>query len=565
MAELEGIDKQVAMWKSRKTALDTDRSPYIQLWTDIRNFLAPRSARLPGEQVNDPARQDLYMLNCSPRFAGRTLAYGLQSGVTSPMRPWFSLGTPDDDLNKFLPVKMWLYEVKRRMLTVFATSNVYSRLQSNYFVLGNYGTSGFGIDEDDDEVIRAYDYPMGSFSIASSATGRIHTIYRDLNITALQIIERWGRGKHKAADTAYDTSNYDVRFPIVHVMEPNRQFKPGSALSKYKRYASAYLNTSQSGSEAVLSLKGYDMQPFSCPRWDVVGEDDWGFGCGETALGDSKQTQLMEKRKLQKLDKNVNPTMLADSSMRNTRTSNVPGDTVYVNGLITGKPGYQPAYMVDGAIEQVTNEIMRVEQRIDEAFFKNLFLMVAEIGEQPNITATQINALREEKLLMLGPVLSRLDTELLNPLISQTFAIMWRRGMLPPPPKEIQGMPLKVRYTSILAQAQRAIGVQSIERFIGQVGTLAQMTGDMSPLDKINKDAVVDELADSGDMPPTLLNSEEVVAEIRQGRAQQQAAAQAAQMGLAAAKGAKDLAGADTGSDNALTRVTGIQGATAAA
>ncbi len=112
---------------------------------------------------------------------------------------------------------------------------------------------------------------------------------------------------------------------------------------------------------------------------------------------------------------------------------------------------------------------------IDEAFYKNLFLMIAEVGDQPNITATQINTMREEKMLMLGPVLERLNDELLDPLIDRVFNIMLKRGMLPPPPKEIQGMPLRVEYISVLAQAQKAMGIGNIERFVGFVGNLAAL------------------------------------------------------------------------------------------
>ncbi len=39
-------------------------------------------------------------------------------------------------------------------------------------------------------------------------------------------------------------------------------------------------------------------------------EDVYGYGCGEIALGSAKALQLMEKRKLQGIDKNVNPPMV---------------------------------------------------------------------------------------------------------------------------------------------------------------------------------------------------------------------------------------------------------------
>ena len=74
-----------------------------------------------------------------------------------------------------------------------------------------------------------------------------------------------------------------------------------------------------------------------------------------------------------------------------------------------------------------------------------------------------VNEMRDEKMLQIGPVLDRLNDELLDPAIDRIFNIMMRRGMLPPPPDELQGQPLRVEYTSVMAQAQKSVGIGSIE------------------------------------------------------------------------------------------------------
>lgn len=572
-------DQQLCrIYKSKNASLSNVLAQMLPIWTDIRNYIAPRTARFPGEIINSGVRQDLNIINSSPRSAVRTLAAGMQSGVTSPMRPWFRLGTPDPDLQDFQPVKEWLFIVERLMRDVFSRSNIYDRLKSNYAILGCYGTSGLGIDEDEEDMIRARDFPMGSFKCSTSDAGRVTTLYRDVGMNAEQMIGKMCGGDYKLAQkklprtvmSAYDQGNYDFMYPLLHIMEPNRNFVHGSALNKFKRYASVWYDPAQS-CEAVLKYSGYDDIPFMAPRWDVLGEDVYGFGCGEHALGDSKQLQLMEKRKLQGIDKNANPPKIADASMRNQRISSMPGDTTYVGGLITGKPGVQPMYQVNPYINELREEIQNVSTRIDDSFYKNLFLMVSEIADQPNITATQINTMREEKLLMLGPVLERLNDELLDPLISRTFNIMYKRGMLPPPPKEIQGQPLRIEYVSVLAQAQKAMGIGNIERFVGFVGQLAQAQAAAGAppdaLDKLKTDELIDEYANGVAVPPTIVASNEEVAKIRSGRQGQQQAAQAAQMGTAGADAAKTLSETDMSGDNALTRLIsqakGMQGGAA--
>lgn len=571
-------DALVKIYRSKYSSLSQLRSAKISLWTDIRNFLAPNTARLPGELPNQSGRQDLNIINSSPRDAVRVLAAGLQSGVTNPMRPWFKLGTPDPDLQDFQPVKEWLAVVEQIMRDMMLRSNIYDRLKANYGTLGTYGTSAMALEADAKSVFRAYDFPIGSFMLATDETYRVTTCYRDVMMTCEQMIRKFGKGNDSIAVyqdakkklpysviAAYDQGDYDTTYPMCQIIEPNRKYRPGNELSQFKQFASVWFDPARSGNKgAIYSLSGYDDCPVQAPRWDVLGEDVYGYGCGEFCIGDGKQMQLMEKRKLQGIDKNVHPPMIADSSMRNQRTTIMPGETTYVNGLITGRPGFQAAYQVNPYIKELREEIANVERRVDVAFYKNLFLMVSEIGDQPDITATQINALREEKLLMLGPVLERLNDEQLDPTIDRVFNFGFRAGMFPPAPKELEGMPLRVEYISVLGQAQKALGIGNMERLVGFVERVAlmQVNAQQPPtaLDKLNTDEMIDEYADGISVSPTIVNSQDQAAEIRDGRAKQAAMQQATQMASAGADIAAKLGKADMSGDNALTRAVQIAG-----
>lgn len=507
------------LYKQHNAALMSEFALYKSIYSDIRDYLAPRTARFDGEKVNDPTRQDLKIINSHPRLAVRTLSAGMQSGVTSPLRPWFKLGFADPDLADRQNVKEWVFAVESLMRDVFSRSNVYDRLKSNYGTMGIYGTGGFFLDGDDEDLIRAFDFPAGTFRMAVSYSNRPDTMFRDVSFTTINMIKKFGARCPDIVKMAYDRGDYYTRYPLIHVTEPNDQYTPASALSQRKKFASVWFDPSKDGEESILKYSGYDYNPFMGGRWDLLGEDTYGIGCGEFSLGDAKQIQLMEKRKLQGIDKNVNPTMVADASLRGQRTSLLPGDTTYVNGLIaTGNAGYRAAYEVNPYIAELREEIQNVGSRIDEAFYKNLFLTVLELGDQPNITATQINALREEKLQQLGPVLERLNDELLNPLIDATFFKLQENGMLPPAPEEIQGLPLKVEYISILAQAQKAMGIGNIERFIGFVGNLTAF--EPQARHKLDAFEAIDVYADYTSIPPKLLRSNEDATAQQQGEAQ---------------------------------------------
>jgi hypothetical protein len=177
------------------------------------------------------------------------------------------------------------------------------------------------------------------------------------------------------------------------------------------------------------------------------------------------------------------------------------------------------------------------------------------LANAPNtrMTATEVAERHEEKLLMLGPVLERLHNELLDPLVDITFTRMLQAGIIPPAPEELQGMDLNVEFVSMLAQAQRAIGTNAVDRFVGNLGTIAQMKPDI--LDKFDQDQWADIYADMLGVDPSLIVADKDVAMVRQARNQAMAAKEQSAMLQQQSQTAKNLAQAPTGQQNALTDV----------
>ena len=203
------------------------------------------------------------------------------------------------------------------------------------------------------------------------------------------------------------------------------------------------------------------------------------------------------------------------------------------------------------------NKQAQVRNRIQRAFYEDLFLMLAN-SDRRQITAREIEERHEEKLLALGPVLEQVNQDLLDPLTDIVFDIHMRQGLIPPPPQELQGMDLKVEYVSIMAQAQKMLGIAGVDRFTGFVGQLA--AADPSVLDKIKADKVVDVYADMTSVPPNIVRSDDEVKLIRDQRAkaqQAQAQAQAMQMQV---QNAQALSQTKLEGDSALDELLGTVG-----
>ncbi len=108
-----------------------------------------------------------------------------------------------------------------------------------------------------------------------------------------------------------------------------------------------------------------------------------------------------------------------------------------------------------------------------------------------------------------------------------------------------------MKFVSILAQAQKLMGVANIERFLATIGN--EIAVDRGILDNIDLDETVRELASDLSIPPKMLRDKDAVKKLRANQAQQQARAQAVEAAPKLADAAKNMAAADTGGKNALT------------
>ncbi|CAI2040137.1 portal protein [Serratia liquefaciens] len=538
--------------QNQLSQLITARSSYDSHWKELSDFILPNCGRFLTTDAGRNKR-NTKVVDPTGGLASRTLESGMLSGITSPTRPWFSLNTPNKKLMDSWPVKMWLSQVVELMNDVMNKSNWYQSLTVLYRYLGTFATGAISILEDDEDVIRTHVLPIGSYYISNSDRLQVDTVFRKFSMTCRQLVAKFGlENVSDSVKSSWDTGAYETWFEVVHAVLPNTNRDTGKLNSKNKRYSSVYYEPGGSG-DKLLSESGFDEMPILVPRWDINGEDAYGSSCpGILALGGVKALQLQQKRKDQAIDKLVNPPMMAPSSMKNERLSLLPGDVTYVNGA-GDMGGFKPVYEINPRISELLESIQDGRQLTNECYFVPLFNMFSNINTR-SMPIEAVNEMRDEKMLQIGPVLDRLNDELLDPAIDRIFNIMNRRGMLPPPPEELQGQPLRVEYTSVMAQAQKAVGIGSIERFVGFIGNMAA-AGFQQAADKLDVDQAIDEYGDMLGVPTTITKSDEQVQAEREQRAQQQQAAQSLQMGTGAADIAKTLSQAGTGDPNLLTSI----------
>lgn len=346
---------------------------------------------------------------------------------------------------------------------------------------------------------------------------RVDSLHRVIRRTVDQVVRRYGMDAvSDRVKEAYRGGRLSESVDIAIAIEPRRERDPLSKLVTQAPVMQAAWEVN--GHEGkFLEVSGFQKKPYLCARWDIEAPDVWGFSPAMDAFGDAATLQQNHVEKAVAIKKSHNPPLMASVAHRRGRTKNFPGGITHLSDSDLGKGGYRPLYEVRPDISGLIEDIHDVRERIREAFFADLFQMFTHLDRR-QITAEEIIRRHEEKVLMLGPMLERLQKELLEPLVELVFHYLSKADLIPPPPPELEvGQPLKVEYTSMLAQAQKAVGIQTMERAIGFVGTLAQIKPEA--LDKLDADEMVNDFWDISGADPRQLLDDDQVSGIREQRA----------------------------------------------
>lgn len=555
---------------SRLESLKRERDRHINDWIDLSDYvMGYRGRYLPTDNANSAnVQRNDRLYNETAKHAALVLASGMLSGHTSPARPWLQLTTPDPELSNYDPVRIWLDDVRRVILAILAKSNFYDAIYNVYLECGTFGTTSMGIYRNFASVCRFDHYTVGSFCVGMNGEREADTLYREYTKTVGELGKQFGKDAlSKAARNLWDRGQFEEPIKIIHGIEPNPERDLKSPLASEKAYRSVYYEAGCDGDKPLL-VSGFDSKPFVAPRWSVVGEEVYSTSYpGIDSLASNKSLQIDELDKAIAIEKMHNPPLVGDSAIQAAGADLIAGGITWIPNMgSSGKPGLAPVYDVNPRIAELGQEIAAKERRIEKFYYADLFMMLANM-DRANITATEIMERKEEKMLMLGPVLSSLNHECLDPLIDRVFSIVQeedvRRAALglstifPPPPPEMNGVQLGVEYIGVLQQAQRAISTASTESTVAFAANLVPIWPEARH--KINVYEAIDDYARSKGASPKMIRSDDEAAALADQEQQAMAAMQQAQMVAGAADTAKTLADTDAANeDSALNRLMGM-------
>ena len=480
---------------------------------DLANFFIPRKAHITQSMnTGDPlAVQQLYEPH--GMLALRIFVAGLNGYLTNSSSRWFSILPRNKALIDSQEAKVWFRDAENEMFFVLNKSNFEPQMNETYRNGGCFGTSVMMTERDNDTIVRYQTLAVEEAYISEDSKGVVQELYRKFKYTTMQAYERWGKNAGKGVVEAYEKKVYDKKFDFVHLIYPRAYYDKTKSDNLNMPYASVWINRAE---KIVVQEGGFKTKPFNAVRFEKEPVSVYGFSPCMEALPAVKMLNAMAKTTLRAGQKAVDPPFLAPDDGFVTNPNFNPGK---VNPYNSGFSKEMFQAIQTGSNPQMGIEILEYYKRqVSSLLYNDLFDTLGHLTKR--MTVPEVQERISEKMILLGPVLGRITREMLDPIITRLFQILWDDGRFPPLPDSLQGQEFVIDYISPLAKAQKAGSINEMIQFMNETQMMAQAFPEV--LDKIDADQSVEILADMHSVPPRVLKPQADVEAVRQQREQQQ-------------------------------------------
>ena len=514
--------------KSNLSRLMEQRSTWESHWQECADFMQPRKAEITNERARGDKR-NLQIFDATAIHALELLASSLQGMLTSSANRWFSLRYKEDQLNDIDEAKEWLEDVTDKMYTAFARSNFQQEIFEAYHDLITFGTACMMIEGDEDQILRFSTRHIKELYIQENDKGFIDTVYRRFKIPVHAAVEKFGLENLSLETGKLFKKEPFEKIELVHVARPRTIYNENKLDKKNMPFQSIYF---EFGSGHIIDIGGFKELPYVVPRYLKASTEIYGRSPAMNALPDVKVLNKMVETAMKAAAKQVDPPLLVpDDSMLSPIRMSAGSLNYYRSG---SRDRIEPLQ-----IGQATTATLNQENQRREAIQKTFHIDQLMISSQRSMTATEVIQRNEEKMRILGPALSRLQSELLQPMILRVFNIMLRNKLFQVAPEVLSNQEIDIEYVSPMALAQRSQELQSLVRGL----ELFTQIGQIAPVqDYIDENGLVKNIINLLGLPAKMIKSDAQVQQVREQRAAAQAQAMQMQQAMQEAQMAKDAA-----------------------
>lgn len=554
--------------------LMTDRAPYEPKWREVQEILEPHLSNWDPSQTNFPDTVNDLLVSSHPLQSFDDMMAGLSEGVTSQHEPWFSAGTPYQEIKRSQSSMNHLHNLTELMQSVIAGMNFYQEAPVFFRSGSRFCTAAMLVEKDWKKVSRCTVFPIGSYYLSNNDEGMADTFARRFRWRVRQVVEKYCTDPEGNVNLA-EASDYVKRcwedpklrenfVDLAHLIYPNPDYNPARAMydTRFAKYASHVFEYNRNNYGKFLEMKGFHTFRVLAFRWFRQYTDAYGIdGPGYKAIGPINELYKKIELKLNGLEKVVDPPMTYDQAMRGQAMGTVPGFPTAVPSQ-QGSPGFKPAYQITPDLNAIKEDIETTKKEIDKITFVDIFRQIANDERKQPPTATEVMQQLKENMAVLGPVFGNFKREFIIPFLEIIYedimeAVMEGRLYLPPPPPELMGMPVKWEISSAVEIALKQGRIAPKDAFRKMLMEYKEI--DPNVADHVDTREYVTQYTDDLNLRANLVRDEKEVAATQQARAEQAQREHAMQAVPALAGAAKNLSQTEMGGNSALAHLTGTQ------
>lgn len=487
------------------------------------SLVYPRRKQFEGHAISK-------LFTSKGRQALNTAVLGIMGNMISSSVDWFDIELDtDEDQDQVTGLKDWLELTKNKMMKEFEQFKLYQRELVALRDACAQGTSAMMILDDVGKDQVSYKvFEPEEFYIKENDDEQVERFYREYTLTAMDALDIFGEENCPKIRDKYESDPYGEH-DFIHAIFPRKDRDPFDVKDENKKYASIYYSYTE---DDIVKESGFDYFPVVVHRWIKDTTSPYGgcptFDCIETLKVYNKAWNNKLKQDAMLTD----PAIMAPKSLRG-RFSNVPGAVNYVD-MVNGEK-IQPVY--NGSNYQVMKDSLEMLlQEIDGAFHTDYFRML--VNREKQMTAREVIEVLGERASILVPVVERIQSEVITPIVTQHFEIMKKAGRLPELPMGLtkkKDLKISVSIKGPLSQAMKNY------HQAGGVNRALEITAPILQLfpgseDNVDSDELIRIAMDTSGMPQKVIREIAQRKKVREAKLKQMEAQAAQQQQLAEAE-----------------------------
>ncbi|PKR56034.1 portal protein [Thalassospira marina] len=402
-----------------------------------------------GGAANIGKKQFDRVFDATAPDAVEQLAASLLGEVTPPSGGWFQMVPGDavpDGAQGELAEK--LARAVRIVQGHFERSNFAVEIHQAYLDLVTVGTACLRLEEaggDAPSRFRFCAVPVRELAFEERVDGRLDAVFRQLWLTIEDVAEKWPEAKLPAHMTERDKAVLE-KHAVIEAVLPDRRGQGGYDYVVF--FASDPAGAAQSGdTDSIIASGRFDVSPYIAFRWLKAPGEIYGRSPVMKALPDIKTANKVVELVLKNASIAVTGIWQADDDgILNPATVRlVPGSII---PKAVGSAGLTPLD-APGRFDVSDVVLADLRERIRRC------LLTDRLGQvdAPRMTATEVLERAAENSRLLAATYSRLQAELIFPLMRRALHVLARSGELPDIP--IDGNVVCLRHSAPMAQLGR--------------------------------------------------------------------------------------------------------------